>query len=81
MSEEDGVVSIDWQYSEDAGLKFVWREAGGPTVSESGGTGFGSVLIKEVLPAEFMGEVMMEFEITGLICRLTAPAWEDLATV
>lgn len=81
LSAEDGVVSIDWQYSEDAGLKFVWREAGGPTVSESGGTGFGSVLIKEVLPAEFMGEVMMEFESTGLICRLTAPAWEDLATV
>ncbi|TWI28248.1 PAS domain S-box-containing protein [Paracoccus sulfuroxidans] len=79
LSAAEGVIEILWRYDEEVGLDFTWRERGGPDVVRPDATGFGSVLIGEVLPAEFMGEVTIEYASDGLVCHLTAPPWQDFA--
>jgi len=70
-----GCVSITWT-SEDEGrpnFVFIWRESGGPPVSEPVGVGFGSRLISRALQDDFGGSVEVSYEATGLVCCLTAP--------
>jgi two-component sensor histidine kinase len=82
LTVETGRVSITWK-SEDQpdGPKFVfvWREFGGPPVSQPASVGFGSRLITRVLKDDFRGSVDVSYGSTGLICSLTAPL-ENLAT-
>jgi two-component sensor histidine kinase len=82
LTVETGRVSITWK-SEDQpdGPKFVfvWREFGGPSVSQPASVGFGSRLITRVLKDDFRGSVDVSYGSTGLICSLTAPL-ENLAT-
>ena len=72
LSNDNGHVSVQWAV-EDGRLGFVWREEGGPTVSPVSATGFGTRLIKRTLAAELRGQVDLEFEPTGLVCRVSAP--------
>jgi two-component sensor histidine kinase len=77
-----GHVSIAWTCEDqesESKFVFVWREFGGPPVSEPAGVGFGSRLISRVLQDDFGGSVEVSYGSTGLICRLTAPL-ENLAT-
>ncbi len=73
LSVPGGQVAITWQSSPKTGMLFTWREAGGPPVSPPERTGFGSVLIEEILPAEFSGEVSLDFQPGGVLCTLRAP--------
>ena len=77
-----GHVSIAWTCEDqesESKFVFVWREFGGPPVSEPAGVGFGSRLISRVLQDDFGGSVEVSYGSAGLICRLTAPL-ENLAT-
>jgi two-component sensor histidine kinase len=77
-----GQVSIAWTAEDreaEPKFVFVWREFGGPPVSEPAGEGFGSRLISRVLQDDFRGSVEVLYDPTGLVCRLTAPL-ENLAT-
>ena len=76
-----GKVSITWTSDDQDGdpkFVFVWRELGGPAVSEPGSVGFGSRLISRVLQDDFQGTVDVTYGSTGLVCRLTT-ALENLA--
>lgn len=73
LSVERGSVEIDWR-SEDGNLDFVWRERDGPACVSPKRTGFGSFLITRNLGVAFGGEVKLDFERSGLVCRLKAPA-------
>ena len=82
LSAKGGGVSITWTSEDHAGgpkFVFVWREFGGPPVSEPASVGFGSRLISRVLEDDFRGAVEVSYGSTGVICRLTAPL-ENLAT-
>ena len=82
LTVETGRVSITWKSDDQPdGPKFVfvWREFGGPSVSEPASAGFGSRLITRVLKDDFRGSVDVSYGSTGLICSLTAPL-ENLAT-
>jgi PAS domain S-box-containing protein len=72
LSNDSGRVSIRWTVSTDA-LTLVWREEGGPTVAPAAKTGFGTKLIKRTLAAELRGTAELDFEPTGLVCRVKAP--------
>jgi two-component sensor histidine kinase/PAS domain-containing protein len=82
LTVASGHVSITWTSEDQEGkpkFVFVWREFGGPLLSEPTGVGFGSRLISRVLQDDFGGSVKVSYDPTGLICRLTAPL-ENLAT-
>lgn len=76
LSNDTGRIKISWTIGrigdrKDA-LEFVWRETGGPQVSEPKSKGFGSRLISRVLAADFNGEVRINYPAEGVTCMLTA---------
>ena len=74
LSVPTGSISIDWTYCPNrADFQLIWQETGGPAVNQPTGTGFGSMLIKDVLAAELNGEVELDYQPTGVICRIRAP--------
>lgn len=75
LSSAEGRVSVDWQLMAENGMKlyFHWRETGGPQVAPPTRKGFGTRIIQRVLPADFGGEVTLEFRPEGLVCSLMAP--------
>ncbi|MBR0992229.1 histidine kinase [Bradyrhizobium japonicum] len=76
LSAANGHVSITWSVDDrdpEPQFVFVWQEIDGPPASEPREAGFGSRLIPRALKGDFGGSVEMNYEQTGLICRLTAP--------
>jgi PAS domain S-box-containing protein len=55
-------------------LAIQWRESGGPAVSTPSQTGFGTSVIRELIPFELGGTVDLTFASNGLQCRLGIPA-------
>lgn len=73
FSTEHGRVDVDWTVT-DGRLDLVWRESGGPPVTPPTQRGFGSVLVTRNLGVAFGGKAELEFDVAGLVCRLSAPA-------
>jgi two-component sensor histidine kinase len=74
LSSDDGCVRVRWRTLDDAGtqrLELEWRETGGPPVAPPRRRGFGSRLIERSLSRDLRGEVTLQFEPTGLVCRVT----------
>ncbi len=73
LSNDAGLIDVSWSYDESAATPFslTWRESGGPPVRPPSRTGFGSMMIKEILPAEIDGKVSIDYPDTGLICTMT----------
>jgi two-component sensor histidine kinase len=77
LSVSGGRVDVSWSVTPGdtaAVFQFEWREAGGPDVAPPTRSGFGSRLIKTLLPSDFGGSVVMRYDPTGLVCVLKAPA-------
>jgi PAS domain S-box-containing protein len=72
LSSEGGRVSIEWTIANDR-LRLCWRECGGPRVTAPSRTGFGTVMIEQVLAAQLKGDVVIAYESTGLVCTIDAP--------
>lgn len=76
LSSVDGRISVEWSVihpDRKTGLLLSWREEGGPEVMAPERRGFGSFLVKQLLAAEFSGEVEVDYAAQGLTCVLTAP--------
>jgi two-component sensor histidine kinase len=64
---------VSWRVRDRSGarrLELEWRESGGPPVIPPLRRGFGSRLIERSLSRELHGEVSLEFEPSGLVCRV-----------
>jgi PAS domain S-box-containing protein len=72
LSIDSGRVSVRWTV-EDGKFELVWREEHGPAVSPPSKQGFGTRMIERSLAAEFGGTVELNFNRTGVNCRVTAP--------
>jgi two-component sensor histidine kinase len=75
LSSPSGRVRIAWRIQDGPGaprLELIWSESGGPTVTPPTRRGFGSRLIERGLAAELSGEARIQFEPTGVICRIVA---------
>ena len=71
LSVDDGWIEIAW--SDAAGLfDFLWREHDGPPVAPPTRRGFGSTLVNRNLGLAFAGKVDLDFNPTGVTCRLRA---------
>jgi two-component sensor histidine kinase/integral membrane sensor domain MASE1 len=75
LSIPDGSVSINWNCTggDLAILRIVWREVGGPPVVASVQSGYGSDLIRDLIPYELGGTVELAFPREGVCCQIEIP--------
>ena len=73
LSVPGGRVDLRWQGGAPgsaAPFRLEWSERGGPPPGPRRGRGFGSVILEEVLPEDFMGVCTVSHGPGGLRCRL-----------
>jgi two-component system CheB/CheR fusion protein len=76
LSGASGIVALEWSVAADGDgdgrdvLAFVWRETGGPPVTEPTRTGFGSLLLERGIDD---CKVQRSFTPEGLVCRIVLP--------
>jgi PAS domain S-box-containing protein len=79
LSVRNGRVTVRWQrlsngHQRHAPLMFHWSEAGGPPVEAPTKTGYGTSIIRDVIPYEFGGTIDLTFAASGVQCRIELPA-------
>lgn len=68
-----GRVAIEVARLDGDAVGIVWRETGGPPVSQPECRGFGSRLLERGVASELGGEVVLEFAPAGIVCTIHAP--------
>jgi PAS domain S-box-containing protein len=76
LSSRCGRVSVSWerQSSSHDRLALEWRETGGPTIVAPGPSGYGSSVIRDLIPYELGGSVDYVLAPEGVRCRVEIPA-------
>jgi PAS domain S-box-containing protein len=77
LSNADGRVNLRWRWKRNGGpprLVIDWKEIGGPPVVRPNQSGYGTCVVREVIPFELGGAVDLAFDGDGLRCRLEIPA-------
>jgi two-component sensor histidine kinase len=76
LSVPDGRVCITWEsvnLGAGAKLLFEWRELGGPPVQPEAPSGYGTRLIRNLIPHELGGKVDLLFTPDGVSCKIEIP--------
>ncbi len=76
LSVPDGYVEVRWDIVTDESgrrLQLEWIERGGPPARPPTQEGFGSTLLRRVLPMQINADVQTDFDAEGLKFRLVAP--------
>jgi two-component sensor histidine kinase len=77
LSVPTGQVSVSWEHRQNgsaaATLMLVWREFGGPRIAAEVKSGYGTRLIRELVPYELGGTVDLVFAPEGVSCRIEFP--------
>jgi PAS domain S-box-containing protein len=75
LSTRSGRVSVCWerQASSHDALTLEWREIGGPTIVAPGPSGYGSSVIRDLIPYELGGSVDYVLAPGGVRCRVEIP--------
>jgi two-component sensor histidine kinase len=79
LSVSGGVVEVTWGLRTVDGVRKVhleWQERGGPPSRVPEREGFGSTLLRKVLPMQTKADVVVEFNNDGLRCHIEAPLVE-----
>jgi len=78
LSNHTGRVSVRWFWLPNGipqqQLAIEWQETNGPPVSAPSASGYGTSIIRELLPYELGGTVDLSFAPGGVQCRLEIPA-------
>ena len=75
LSTQSGRVSVRWyrKLNGSAQLVLVWQETGGPRVEAPTKSGYGTSVVRDLIPYEFGGTVDLSFAPEGVRCRLEIP--------
>jgi two-component sensor histidine kinase len=76
LSVPTGRVTVSWDRKPNGhagNLVFAWREFGGPPSAVEAKSGYGTRLIRELVPHELGGTVDLEFAAEGVSCRIEFP--------
>jgi PAS domain S-box-containing protein len=76
LSVPTGHVTVSWEYKPSGHatiLVFAWREFGGPPVVVEAKSGYGTRLIRGLVPHELGGTVDLEFASDGIGCIIEFP--------
>ena len=79
LSCSDGSVSVSWECAgvePSAVLTITWREIGGPAIKAPVRFGYGSSLIRDLIPYELDGTVELAFPSNGACCKIEIPIGE-----
>jgi two-component sensor histidine kinase len=79
LSVPGGEVEVTWGLRTVDGVRKVhleWQERGGPPSRAPEREGFGSTLLRKVLPMQTKADVAVEFNDDGLRCRIEVPLVE-----
>ena len=77
FSNANGHVWLRWWWQRNGApprLLIDWKEIGGPPVAAPDRSGYGTCVVREVIPFELGGAVELAFDSDGLRCRLEIPA-------
>jgi PAS domain S-box-containing protein len=77
LSNRNGRVSVRWRWQHngsDPPLVIEWQESGGPPVLAPRQSGYGTSVIRDLIPFELGGAVELTFAPEGTRCRLEIPA-------
>jgi PAS domain S-box-containing protein len=77
FSNGTGRVSVQWQWPNNGSqdrLIIEWQELGGPPVLAPSQPGYGTSIIRDLIPFELGGKVELLFATNGITCRLEVPA-------
>jgi PAS domain S-box-containing protein len=78
LSTQSGRVRVGWRWRTNgaplARLVIEWQEVGGPAVPPCNQSGYGTCVIRELLPYELGGKVDLAFAADGVRCKLEIPA-------
>jgi PAS domain S-box-containing protein len=73
LSSPEGRVSVEWE-APDGSLSIAWRETGGPTVTAPAPqSGYGTSLIRDLIPHELGGTVDLVMAPEGVRCTIVIP--------
>jgi PAS domain S-box-containing protein len=73
LSNPSGLVSVQWRWLQNGShdrLLIEWQETGAPPVLAPNQSGYGTSIIRELIPFELGGEVELSFAPNGTRCRL-----------
>jgi two-component sensor histidine kinase len=74
LSTPNGRVLVRWHSPSNGGasakLRLEWREDGGPPVTAPVQSGYGTSVIRDLIPYELGGTVELEFRLDGVRCRI-----------
>ncbi len=70
LSDDHGAVSVDWRLVQPHLVEIEWQESGGPQVSGTQQSGFGTDLIQKIVAHELKQPVELHFHRTGVCCIL-----------
>lgn len=76
LSSPDGTVSVSWDRNGTdvaAILAITWHELGGPPITAPVRSGYGSSLIRDLIPHELGGTVDLVFSADGACCKIEIP--------
>jgi two-component system CheB/CheR fusion protein len=76
LSNGSGGVSVQWRWLQNGShdrLLIEWQETGGPPVLAPSRSGYGTSIIRELIPFELGGAVDLAFAPEGTRCRLEIP--------
>ena len=77
FSKKDGRLLLRWRWLRNGlsgRLAIEWREINGPTVLRPSQFGYGTSIVRELIPFELGGTADLEFATDGVRCRLEIPA-------
>jgi len=63
---------VSWEHAA-TDLVIVWRELDGPPVGAAIQSGYGTNLIRDLIPHELEGTVDLIFAVDGVNCRIEIP--------
>jgi PAS domain S-box-containing protein len=85
FSTQEGRVLLRWRWQQKPAMDRLvvdWQEIGGPRIAPRPRTGYGTSVIRELIPFELGGAVDLAFACDGLRCRLEIPAeWTSSGSV
>jgi two-component sensor histidine kinase len=76
ISKRSGRVSVQWRWLQNGShdrLLIEWQETGDPSVLALSRSGYGTSIIRELIPFELGGAVDLSFAPEGARCRLEIP--------
>jgi two-component sensor histidine kinase/CheY-like chemotaxis protein len=79
LSTLSGRLSIKWEIEADT-LKMVWEERDGPLVAKPSSRGFGTRSVIASIESQLGGQAEFDWRSEGLICRLSVPLMQHVAT-